>query len=64
MWEDGGVGKWGEEAAGSFDACLCKGQLYYAEIEGAQQPELDCQLKKSKCLSGAEEEQSDDEESS
>lgn len=31
------------EATGSLDACLCKGQAYYVDIERAQWPKQACQ---------------------
>ena len=41
------------DATGSLDACLCKGQPYYVDIERAQWPKQACQPKQaSKYLSG------------
>lgn len=39
-------------AAGSLDACLCKGQPYYVDIERAQWPKQACQPRQASICQG------------
>lgn len=40
------------DATGSLDACLCKGQPYYVDIERAQWPKQACQPKQASTCQG------------
>lgn len=51
MWEDGSMENGG--AADYLDVCLCKGQLYYVQMERVQSLKQPCQPERASVCEGA-----------